>query len=98
MELDNKYISELIEIRKKARANNNYALSDEIRNYLDDKESFVFDTKEGQVVYHELKGMTRSKLIEKINREKQANKLFDAWLYSMNKSEGVNKSLHLINK
>ena len=98
MELNNKYISELIEIRKKARANNNYALSDEIRNYLDDKESFVFDTKEGQVVYHELKGMTRSKLIEKINREKQANKLFDAWLYSMNKSEGINKVLYLINK
>jgi hypothetical protein len=98
MELDNKYISELIEIRRKARVSNDYALSDKIRNYLDAKESFVFDTKEGQVVYHELKGMTRSKLIEKLNREKQANKLFDAWLYSMNKSEGINKVLYLINK
>ena len=90
MELENKYVSELIEIRRKARLNNNYALSDEIRNYLDTKESFIFDTKDDQVVYHELKGMTRIKLIKKLNKEKQANKLFDAWLYSINKSAGIN--------
>jgi hypothetical protein len=83
MELGNKYVSELIEIRRKARVNNNYALSDEIRNY--------FDTKEGQVIYHELKGMTRSELIKKLNKGKQANKLFDSWLYSMSKSAGFFK-------
>lgn len=90
MELEDKYISELIEIRRKARINNNYALSDEIRNYLDTKESFIFDTKDGQVVYHELKGMTRSKLIEKINANKRAEKMFDSWLYSVKSSAGVN--------
>ena len=91
MELGNKYVSELIEIRRKARVNNNYALSDEIRNYLDTKESFIFDTKEGQVIYHELKGMTRSELIKKLNKGKQANKLFHSWLYSMSKSAGFFK-------
>ena len=89
MELENKYISELIEIRRKARLNNNYALSDDIRDYLDTKQSFIFDTKEGQIVHHELEGMTRGKLIEKINREKRANKIFDSWIYSINKSVGI---------
>ena len=90
MDIENKYVSELIDIREEAKADKDWKLSDEIRNYLDTKQSFVFDTKDGQVVYHELEGMTRIKLIEKLNREKQANKLFDAWLYSMNKSAGIN--------
>ena len=90
MDIENKYVSELIDIREEAKADKDWKLSDEIRNYLDTKQSFVFYTKDGQVVYHELEGMTRIKLIEKLNREKQANKLFDAWLYSMNKSAGIN--------
>ena len=86
MDFKNKYVSELIEIREEARANKDWKLSDEIRDYLDTKQSFVFDTKDGQVVYHELKGMTRSKLIDKINKDKRAEKMFDAWLYSMRSS------------
>jgi len=96
MELENKYISELVEIRKDARLNNDYSLSDKIRDYLDTKQTFIFDTKEGQVVYHELKGMTRSKIIHKINKDKRAEKMFDAWLYSMRKSL-KKSSKHLIN-
>ena len=46
MEFENKYIDELIEIRKEARSNKDWKLSDEIRNYLDDKLVFVFDTKD----------------------------------------------------
>jgi hypothetical protein len=81
-----KSVSELIEIREIARINKDFKLSDEIRNYLDTKESFIFDTKDGQIIYHELKGMTRSKLIDKINNDKRANKIFDSWLYSIKSS------------
>lgn len=83
MDFENKYDSELIEIREEARKNKEWKLSDEIRDYLDTKEIFVFDTKDGQVIYYELEGMTRSKLIDKINKDKRAEKIFDAWLYSM---------------
>jgi len=89
MDFKNKYVSELIEIREEARANKDWKLSDEIRDYLDTKQSFVFDTKDGQAVYHELKEMTRIKLIDKINKDKRAEKIFDAWLYSMQSSAGI---------
>lgn len=86
MNLDDKYISELIDIRATARIQKDFVLSDRIRDYLDTKQTFVFDSEHGQIVYHELRGMTRGKLISKINTHKRANKIFDAWLYSMQKS------------
>jgi hypothetical protein len=89
MDFKSKYISELIDIREEARLNKDWKLSDKLRNYLDTKQSFVFDTKDGQVVYHELKGMTRTKLIDKINKGKRAEKIFDAWLYSMRSSAEI---------
>lgn len=46
MLLENKYIDQLIEIRKQARENKDWKLSDEIRNYLDTKLVFIFDTKD----------------------------------------------------
>ena len=48
MDFENKYIDELIEIRKDARENKDWKLSDEIRNYLDGKLVFVFDTKDNE--------------------------------------------------
>ena len=54
MDFENKYVSELIDIRKEERKNKDWELSDDIRDYLDTKQSFVFDTREGKVVYHEL--------------------------------------------
>ncbi len=72
----------LIYKREKARKNGNYKLSDEIRGQLDAIHTFVFDTKDGQEVYFELGG-TREDLIKKINRGKRAEKLFEAWLFSM---------------
>ena len=85
--IQSKTISELIHIREKARENKNYNLCDEIRDYLDTKQCFIFDTKDGQLVYHYPKGMTRDKLIKNINRDKRGEKLFDAWLYSIKQSK-----------
>jgi len=73
----------LINKRESARTNKNFKLSDEIRNELEKRNTFVFDTANGQEVYFELGG-TREDLINKINRNKRAEKLFDAWLFSMN--------------
>lgn len=86
MNFDNKYVSELIDIREAARLDKDFQLSDEIRDYLDEKFTFIFDTKDCQVIYFELKGMTRAKLIDKINADRKAEKVFDSWLYSMQKS------------
>ena len=53
MDFENHYIDELIDIRKEARINKDYLLSDEIRNYLDSKNTFIFDFPNNeQVIYH----------------------------------------------
>ena len=52
MDFENKYVDELIEIRKEARQNKDWKLCDEIRNYLDIKLVFIFDTKAGQEIYY----------------------------------------------
>lgn len=81
MKLQGRYIDELIEYRKRAREERNWKLADRIRNYLDRKHSFVIDTEQGQVVYHE-PGSTRKQLILKLRREARAEKLFESWLYA----------------
>jgi len=73
----------LIYQREQARLHKNFKLSDEIRDKLDSMNTFVFDTKDGQEVYFETKG-TRLDLVKKINDDKRADKIFDAWLFSMN--------------
>lgn len=85
MNYKSKYIDELIEIRKNARQNKDWILSDKIRTYLNGKQVYIFDTEEGQIVYHR-KNQTRNGLIDKIQQESRAKKLFDAWLYSINTS------------
>jgi hypothetical protein len=77
-------VHELLDKRKLARQNKDWEMSDIIRDKLDKNFVFVFDTPKGEDVYFELEGMTRDKLIEKINKDKRAEKQFDAWLYSMN--------------
>lgn len=77
---------ELLEQRKIARQEGDYALSDKIREKLDARNVFVFDTKDGQEVYFSLKGTTRESIITQMNEDRRANKMFDAWLYSVNKS------------
>lgn len=85
------YIDELIDRRAEARKNNNWQLADEIRNYLDSKSVFILDTPNGQEVYFELSGTTREQFVDKINKNNRAEKLFDAWLYSIQKSAGIIK-------
>ncbi len=47
------HIDQLIDIRKEARINKDYKLSDEIRDYLDSKLVFIFDHSDGfQEVWH----------------------------------------------
>lgn len=41
----------LLEIREKARSNKNWVLCDKIRDILDDRLDFVFDTKDGQELH-----------------------------------------------
>lgn len=84
MNFENKYVSELIEIREVARINKDWELSDNIRNYLDTKFSFVFDTMDGQVIYHELKGQTRQNLINRLNNNARIENIFDSWLFTIN--------------
>ena len=80
-------VHEIIDKRKLARKNKDWNMSDIFRELLDKRFVFVFDTPNGQEVYFELEGMTREKLIDKINKDKRADKQFDAWLFSMNSSK-----------
>jgi chaperone required for assembly of F1-ATPase len=50
--LDKLCVDEILEIRKLTRQNKNWKLSDEIRNYLDDKLIFIFDSNDFQDVYY----------------------------------------------
>lgn len=84
--LDQYYIDELIDIRRKAREAKMWDISDKIRSYLDSKSVIVMDTKGGQIVYHEKKGTTRQDLIDKLERDRRAEAAADAWLYSMRES------------
>lgn len=76
------YIDEIIDKRHEARINKDWELSDKLREELDSKNVFVFDTLKGQEVYYPAKQTTREELVNKINTEKRADKIFDAWLYS----------------
>ena len=82
MKIEDKYIDELVDLRRKAREQKNWKLSDKIRDYLDTKHSFVFDTKDGQVIYHGAKG-TRTDLINQLKEDSRAVKIFNSWLYSL---------------
>ena len=49
--LENINTTLLLEIREKCRLDKNYQLSDKIRDVLDSRLEFVFDTKEGQELH-----------------------------------------------
>ena len=88
MILGDKYIDELIDIRKDARENKDWKLSDEIRNYLDEKLVFIFDTKDGQEVWFIPNGSkitNRKEMENKIKNDIRHNEIFDSWLYSVKK-------------
>lgn len=62
-ELTSKLTDELIDNREHARNENNWLLSDQIRAELDSRNCFVFDSKDGQEVYHMTNPMTRYEMI-----------------------------------
>ncbi len=80
-------IEELIFLREQARLNKDWALSDEIRDFLDEKNVFIFDTKDGYEIYYEVKKITRKELELQIKSDIAANKNFDSWLYSIQNSK-----------
>lgn len=82
----------LIDARAAARRAGRYSLSDKIREHLDNRLSFVFDTKDGPEVHHLTASFFMRKpnhithrqyLEERISSDIRAEKRFDAWLYSM---------------
>lgn len=79
------HIDQLIDVRELHRDRKNWKTCDEIRDYLDTKHVFIFDTPEGQIVYNQTKG-TRQDIVNKINSDKKYNAMFDAWLVSMKES------------
>ena len=87
-------VDTLIEIRKQSRLDKDYKLSDEIRDYLDSKLVFIFDTKDAQDVYYlnenmfgKVKDVNKRKYIEQlIKRGIIANNNFESWLFSVRKS------------
>jgi hypothetical protein len=82
----NIYIDELIEMRRIARLSRDFKKSDSLREYLDTKSVFVFDTTEGQEVFHMIPPMTRDQLVSELEKDRQAEKQFDAWLFSIRSS------------
>ena len=85
MRIEDKYIDELLEIREKTRIEKNWKLADKIRNYLDTKHVYVFDTNEGQVIYHKKDG-TRQSLVKQLKSEIRSENMFNAWLFTMKAS------------
>ena len=52
MDFTSNLIEELIDLRRQARVDKDWKLSDDIRNYLDAKLIFIFDTKAGQDIHY----------------------------------------------
>lgn len=84
-------IEELINSRAIERQNKNYVACDNLRDYLDTHNVFVFDTKGGQEIFYLTEsyfdkkpaGMTKRKYVEYIiQRDIRAEKNFNAWLFS----------------
>jgi len=82
------HTDELLILRQQARKSKDWKLSDEIRDLLDYRNVFVFDTKEGPEVHYMPRSFTggRQGLEERIQADIRAEKRFDAWLYSARKS------------
>lgn len=97
--LDDYYIDELVDIRAKARNNKDWELADKLRNYLDSKSVIIMDTKSGQEVHYLPNNQTREDLVNRINKDKRALAMHDAWLYSIKSgSEKKSKKITKIKK
>lgn len=88
-------VDELIETRAKVRKEKDFKTADLIRDYLDSKYVFVFDTPDGQEVLYlypfyfnkKPQGTTNREYLKQRQRDEiRAEKDFDSWLYSVRKS------------
>ncbi len=86
-------IDELIYLRQQVREQKDWARSDTIRDYLDTKLVFIFDTKTGQEVHYlnqkyfagKPEAMTQRDYIEYLKqRNLNAEARFDSWLHGAN--------------
>lgn len=57
-------IEELIQLRKECRSKKDFKKSDEIRDYLDSKGCFLFDTPDDVIAYHTKKHKTRQEVLD----------------------------------
>lgn len=97
---DSYNIDQLIATREISRADKDWKKCDDIRNYLDTKLVFIFDTKQGQEIYYLTEGYFKNKhknertknlnhrqYVEyRIKQDLNAYKVFDAWVFSMRES------------
>lgn len=89
-------IDEEIEKRRLSRIAKDWKTSDQIRDRLDLMNVFIFDTPDGQEVYHlteeyflfknksqETFAMTNRQFVElNIKKDQRSNKNFEAWLFT----------------
>lgn len=89
-------VDENIERRDLFRRSKLWKASDKIRDYLDSINVFVFDGEQDHEVYYCLESLftnkpekqTKRQFLEKrIQEDARAEKVFDAWLYSINKTK-----------
>ncbi len=78
-------IEEIIDLRRRAREAKDYYLSDVLRDYLDSKKVFVFDTKYGQEELCTGNAKDRKEAERMVQSDIRAEKNFDAWLVSIRK-------------
>lgn len=93
MNFETYFDDELLIMRIAARKRKDWALSDKIRDYLDSRLVFVFDVPGPFQEVHwacrdtfknKPEQMTNRQYLEyKIQEDIRANKMFDAWLYSI---------------
>lgn len=80
-ELDKLYVDEILDLRNYAREYKNFELSDIIRNYLDKRNIFIFDTPEDSEVYYLTEDYFKdmSKIGELYNIKFKSRRKFVEW-------------------
>jgi len=105
--ITSKHTDELISLRQSAKFNKDYGLSDQIRDELDKRLSFIFDHPDGfQEVWHlpetyfrnydPIIHGTKRKYVElRWRQDRQAEDRFNAWLYSQQESISQDNDIEL---
>lgn len=75
-------IDEAIELRREARANKDYDLSDQLRLFLDSKRVYCLDSKDDMLVIHDSSIKDREDFNNYIKEQKRLHSLVDSFTYS----------------